>query len=78
MARDRNETIYRITVEDIYLAVENGDRDESELTPEVVEKVIHKIEAMDFSDMSQKIDMFIEDAIDEVDASTVPVADQRD
>lgn len=66
MARDMNETIYRITVEDIYLAAENGDRDKSELTPEVVEKVIHKIEAMDFSDMAQTIEMFTDDAIAEV------------
>ena len=64
--RDRNETIYRVLVEDIYLTCENGDRDESELTPEVVEKVIHKIEAMDFSDMAQTIEMFIKDAIDEI------------
>ena len=65
MGRDRNETIYRVLVEDIYLACENGDRDESELTEEVVEKVIRKIEAMDFSDMAQTIEMFIDEAIDE-------------
>jgi hypothetical protein len=68
MARDRNETIYRITVEDIFSTAESYGRDESELTPEVVEKVIHKIEAMDFSDMAQTIDMFTDDAIDEVKA----------
>ena len=71
MPRDRNETIYRITVEDIYLTAENGDRDINELTPEVVEKVIHKIEAMNFSDMAQTIETYIEEAIDEIDASRV-------
>ena len=69
MPRDRNETIYRLTVEDIFLTAESYDRDESELTPEVIEKVIHKIEAMDFSDMAQTIDMFIDDAIREVNES---------
>jgi hypothetical protein len=69
MARDRNETIYRITVEDIFLTAESYGRDEGELTPEVVEKVVHKIEAMDFSDMAQTIDMFTDAAIDEVKAS---------
>lgn len=69
MPRDRNETIYRLTVEDIFLTAESYDKDESELTPEVVEKVIHKIEAMDFTDMSQTIDMFIDDAIREVNES---------
>jgi len=66
MPRDRNETIYRLTVEDIFLTAESYGRDESELTPEVVERVIHKIKAMDFSDMAQTIDMFIDDAIQEV------------
>jgi hypothetical protein len=69
MARDRNETIYRITVEDIFSTAESYGRDESELTPEVVEKVIHKIEAMDFSDMAQTIDMFTDAAMDEVKAA---------
>ena len=69
MPRDRNETIYRLTVEDIFLTAESYDRDESELTPAVIEKVIHKIEAMDFSDMAQTIDMFIDDAIREVNES---------
>ena len=63
--RDINETIYRITVEDIYLAAENEELEEK-LTDEIVEKVIHKIEAMDFSDMAETIVLFIEDAIDEV------------
>jgi hypothetical protein len=67
VARDRNETIYRITVEDIFLTAESFGREESELTPEVIEKVIHKIEAMDFSDMAQIIDMFTDAAIDEVE-----------
>jgi hypothetical protein len=66
MPRDRNETIYRLMVEDIFLTAESYGRDESELTPEVIERVIHKIEAMDFSDMAQTIDMFIDDAIQEV------------
>ena len=64
--RDRNETIYRITVEDIFLTAENDDREESELTPEVIEKVIHKIEAMDFGDMAETISLFIDDAIAEI------------
>ena len=67
--RDRNETIYRLTVEDIFLTAESYGRDENDLTPEVIEKVIHKIEAMDFSDMSQAIDMLTDDAIREVKES---------
>jgi hypothetical protein len=66
MARDRDETIYRITVEDIYLTAESYNRDESELTDEVVERVVHKVEAMDFSDLSQMIDQFTDDAIAEI------------
>jgi len=69
MARDRDETIYRITVEDIFSTAESYGRDEGELTPEVVDRVIHKIGAMDFTDMSQTIDMFTDDAIDEVKAA---------
>ena len=65
MARDRNETIYRLTVEDIFLTAESADRDLAELTDDVVERVIHKIEAMSFEDMAETIDMFIEDAISE-------------
>jgi hypothetical protein len=68
MGRDRNETIYRLTVEDIFLTAESYGRDEADLTPEVIEKVIHKIEAMDFGDMAETIDMFIEDAIRETNA----------
>lgn len=63
--RDRNETIYRLTVEDIFLTAENGDYKEAELTESVVERVIHKIEAMDFGDMAETITLFIEDAIKE-------------
>ena len=66
MPRDRGETIYRITVEDIYLTAESFDRDVA-LTDDVVERVIRKIEAMDFSDMAQTIDMFIEQAISETE-----------
>ena len=69
MARDRNETIYRILVEDIYLTAESCDRDLSLLTDDVVERVIHKIEAMSFEDMAQAIDMFTEDAISEANVS---------
>jgi len=72
MARDRNETIYRLTVEDIFLTAESYSRDESELTPEVVEKVIHKIEAMDFGDMSEAIDMMTDEAIREVEEAKKP------
>ena len=69
MARDRDETIYRITVEDIFSTAESYGRDEGELTPEVVERVIHKIGAMDFGDMSQAIDRFTDEAINEVKAA---------
>lgn len=61
--RDKNETIYRITVEDIYLAAESEDRQLSELTDDVIERVIHKVEAMDSSDMNETICQFISDAI---------------
>lgn len=70
--RDKNETIYRITVEDIYLTAEDCDRDESEITPEVVDKVIRKIEAMDSSDMAQAIDQFTDEAIEEIVSSKEP------
>ena len=63
MARDRNETVYRILVDDIYSTAESYDRDVAELTDDVVERVIRKIEAMSFEDLSQTIDMFIEDAV---------------
>lgn len=66
MARDMNETIYQIAVEDIYLTAESYGRDMSELTEQVVERVIHKIEAMDFDDLSQMIDQWTDDAIDEL------------
>lgn len=66
MPRDKDETVYRICVEDIYLTAESFGRDQSELTDDVVERVIHKIEAMDFSDMAQTIDMFTDDAIGEI------------
>ena len=63
MARDRNETVYRILVDDIYSTAESYDRDVADLTDDVVERVIRKIEAMSFEDLSQTIDMFIEDAV---------------
>jgi len=65
MVRERNEVIYSIAVEDIYLAAESYDRDEADLTPEVIEKVIQKIEAMDFSGLAEVIDEMIDDAIEE-------------
>ena len=75
--RDKNETLYRITVEDIFLAAESCDRDESELTPEVVEKVCHKIEAIDSSDMTAAIDQFTSDAIEELKGKQpVPVQEK--
>lgn len=64
--RDKNETIYRITVEDIYLTAESHGFEESVMTEEVVEKVSHKIEAMDFSDTAETIGCFINDAIEEI------------
>ena len=63
MARDRNQTIYRILVDDIYDVAESNDRDTADLTDDVVERVIHKIEAMSFEDLAESIDMFIDDAI---------------
>jgi len=65
VVRERNEVIYSIAVEDIYLAAESYDRDEADLTPEVIEKVIQKIEAMDFNDLAGIIDEMIDDAIEE-------------
>ena len=65
MPRDRNETIYRILVEDIYLTAESYNRGVAELTDDVVERVIHKIEAMSFEDMAETIDMLTDEAIRE-------------
>ena len=65
MGRDRNETIYRILVDDIYSTAESYDRDLAELTDDVVERVIHKIEAMSFSDIAETIDMLTDEAIRE-------------
>ena len=62
MTRDMDETIYRITVEDIYQIAEMG---EQELTDKIVERVIHKIEAMDFGDMAETISVMIDLAIEE-------------
>ena len=62
MTRDMDDTIYRITVEDIYQIAEVG---EQELTDKIVERVIHKIEAMDFSDMADTISVMIDLAIEE-------------
>ena len=66
MIRELSETLYRITVEDIYLTAESMGRDEAELTPAVVERVAHKIEAMDDDSIVEIIDLMIDDAIDEV------------
>jgi hypothetical protein len=77
MARDRNETIHRITVEDIFLASESFCRDEDMLTDEVIEKVVHKIEAMDFGDMAQTIDMFIDEAIRELNEAEAAARQQE-
>ena len=70
MARDRNQTIYRILVDDIYDVAESNDRDTADLTDDVVERVIHKIEAMSFEDLAESIDMFIDDAIRESKAES--------
>ncbi len=70
MARDKNETVYRILVDDIYGVAESYDRDVAELTDDVIERVIHKIEAMSFEDLAQAIDMFIEDATRESKAES--------
>jgi len=64
---DMAETVYRITVQDIYEVADSmRGEDEGELTDEVVEKVKHKIEAMDFSDMADTINIMIDAAIDEL------------
>jgi len=64
LTRDRNETIYRITVEDIYLAHESYGG-EGELTDAVVERVVRKVGAMNFGDMAETIELFIEEAVEE-------------
>jgi hypothetical protein len=70
---NRNKTIYRLTVEDIYLTAEMMEDDDTGeplvLTDDIVERVIRKVEAMDFSDMSETLRLMIEDAIEERDAS---------
>ncbi len=66
--RDMGETLFQITVGDIYEVWDcDPDHDEAKLTEEVVEKVCHKIEAMDFGDtLNDTITEFINDAILEV------------
>jgi len=70
---NRNKTIYRLTIEDIYLTAEMMEDDDTGeplvLTDDIVERVIRKVEAMDFSDMSETLRLMIEDAIEERDAS---------
>ncbi len=70
---NRNKTIYRLTIEDIYLTAEMMEDDDTGepliLTDNIVERVIRKVEAMDFSDMSETLRLMIEDAIEERDAS---------
>jgi len=65
--RERNEIIYEIRVEDIFLTAESLGRGEDELTPGVIERVIHKIEAMDFGNMADTINIMIDDAIEEIE-----------
>ena len=65
MSRDRNDIIYQLTVEDIYSAADFNDIDTATITDDVVEKVCHKIAAMDFVDMSETIAKFIGEAIKE-------------
>jgi len=65
MVRERNEVIYDIRVEDIFLAAEECGRDESDLTPEVIERVIQRLESMDFGLVAEAIDEMIEDAIED-------------
>lgn len=69
---NRNKTIYRLTIEDIYLTAEMMEDDDTGeplvLTDDIVERVIRKVEAMDFSDMSETLRLMIEDAIEERDA----------
>ena len=65
MAHDRNKTIYRILVDDIYSTAEAYGRDLATLTDDIVERVIHKIEVMSFEDMAEAIDMFTDAAIRE-------------
>lgn len=65
--RDLDEILYSLSVRDIYMVFDSFiDRDESELTDEVVEAVCLKIEAIDFEDMSETISTFIDDAIQEI------------
>ena len=67
MVRERNEVIYSIRVEDIYLSAEFFDRDESDLTPEVIEKVIQRVEALELGGLDALLDVMIQDAIEEED-----------
>lgn len=67
--RDLDEILYSLSVRDIYMVFDSFiDRDESELTDEVVEAVCLKIKAIDFQDMSETISTFIDDAILEIAA----------
>lgn len=69
---DLDKTIYRILVRDIYGVAENADIPEDNpgvLSDEVVEKVMYKVEAMDFSDIADTIRGFIEDALAEVESA---------
>lgn len=61
--RDKNETLYRITVEDIYIVAEGEGL---ELTDEIADKVAYKIEAMDSSGEYECIEEWIREAIEEV------------
>lgn len=64
MALDKDATIYRLTVEDIYLVAESDERLD-DLIDDIVSRVARKVEAMDFSDLSETIGEFISDAIED-------------
>ncbi len=65
MVRERNEVIYSIRVEDIYLSAESLVR-ETDLTPDVLERVIQKLEALDTIEVfGEMIDDMLDDAIEE-------------
>ena len=67
MARERNEVILSIRVESIYLSAESFGRDEVDLTPEVIEKVIQRVEALELGGLDALLDVMIQDAIEEED-----------
>ena len=64
--RERNEIIYEIRVEDIFLTAESFDYNEADLTQEVIERVIQKLETMDWGSMADTINIMIDDAMYEI------------